>query len=196
MSRTRKTDHDSVIGAARAVFWRRGFAGTSTRELEKSTGLTRFTLQTCYGGKTKFFLITLDAYLEERVSQWLPNAETTCLEDLAGWVRGLAEPDRLPEIGAHGCLLLSCVNEFDRSDAAVNARIIEYLEALQMRFRAILLRALRDGSAKPGVDPDEKARVVVNLLFGLSTIMRARVDDAMPKAFADAAASTILDWRS
>ena len=58
MARKRNTDHDSAVTAALDLFWCQGY-GASTREIESKTGLTRFTLQTAYGGKEGFYLSTV-----------------------------------------------------------------------------------------------------------------------------------------
>jgi len=195
MSRSRKTDHDTAIKAARDVFWRYGYAGTSTRQLEETTGLTRFTLQTAYGGKEAFFLETLDAYLDHAETQHFPNPENTDLEVLAVWFEHLGEVEMMPRIGDNGCLLFNTITEFDRSDPKINARIERYYTCLQGRFVQILRNAVENGEADPELDPEEKARVLVCLLLGLSATVKARTNDGFPQSYAGAIAATVREWK-
>nr|WP_237217969.1 TetR/AcrR family transcriptional regulator C-terminal ligand-binding domain-containing protein [Ruegeria lacuscaerulensis] len=196
VARKRKTDHDSAVAGALDLFWRRGYHGASTRELEQQTGLTRFTLQTTYGGKEKFFLKTLDAYLDNAEARHFPDPETYALDDLASWFRGIASTERMPKIEDAGCLAFNSISSFDRSDPEVNARIERYLTALEGRFAAILCRAKDDGAIRSEVDPDEAARVLIGLLLGLHTIMKARTSDQFPQSYAQAAVGLIEGWKN
>ncbi|NOD62061.1 TetR family transcriptional regulator C-terminal domain-containing protein [Ruegeria sp. HKCCD9179] len=196
MARKRKTDHDSAVAGALDLFWRRGYHGASTRELEQETGLTRFTLQTTYGGKEKFFLKTLDTYLNNAEAQHFPDPDTYSLDDLAGWFRGITSTERMPKIEDAGCLAFNSISSFDRSDLEVNARIERYLTALEGRFAAILSQAKDDGAIRSETDPDEAARVLIGLLLGLHTIMKARTSDQFPQSYAEAAVGLIEGWKN
>ncbi|WP_170766090.1 TetR family transcriptional regulator C-terminal domain-containing protein [Ruegeria lacuscaerulensis] len=196
MARKRKTDHDSTVAGALDLFWRRGYHGASTRELEQQTGLTRFTLQTTYGGKEKFFLKILDTYLDNAEAQHFPDPDTYSLDDLANWIRGIASPERMPKIEDAGCLAFNSISSFDRSDPEVNVRIERYLTSLEGRFAAILSRAKGDVAIRSEVDPDEAARVLIGLLLGLHTIMKARTSDQFPQSYAEAAVGLIEGWKN
>ncbi len=196
MARKRKTDHDSAVAGALDLFWRRGYHGASTRELEQQTGLTRFTLQTTYGGKEKFFLKTLDTYLDNAEARHFPDPDSCSLDDLAEWFRGIASADRMPRIEDAGCLAFNAISSFDRTDPEVNARIERYLTALEGRFAAILSRVMADGAIRSEVNPDEAARVLIGLLLGLHTIMKARTSDQFPQSYAEAAVGLIEGWKN
>ncbi|UAB88208.1 TetR/AcrR family transcriptional regulator [Ruegeria sp. SCSIO 43209] len=196
MARKRKTDHDSAVAGALDLFWRCGYHGASTRELEQETGLTRFTLQTTYGGKEKFFLKTLDTYLDNAEARHFPDPDTYSLNDLSDWFQGIASAERMPKIEDAGCLAFNSISSFDRTDPEVNARIERYLTALEGRFAAILSRAKLEGAARIDVDPDEAAKLLIGLLLGLHTIMKARTSDQFPRSYADAAVGLINGWRN
>ncbi len=196
MARKRKTDHDSAVAGALDLFWRRGYHGASTRELEQETGLTRFTLQTTYGGKEKFFLKTLDTYLDNAEARHFPDPDTYSLNDLSDWFQGIASAERMPKIEDAGCLAFNSISSFHRTDPEVNARIERYLTALERRFAAILSRAKIEGTVHIDVDPDEAAKLLIGLLLGLHTIMKARTSDQFPRSYADAAVGLINGWRN
>ncbi len=196
MARKRKTDHDSAVAGALDLFWRRGYHGASTRELEHETGLTRFTLQTTYGGKEKFFLKTLDTYLDNAEARHFPDPDTCSLEDLGNWFRSIASADRMPKIEDVGCLAFNSISSFDRTDPEVNARIERYLTSLEGRFATILSRARSQSELRTDVDPNEGAKLLIGLLLGLHTIMKARTSDQFPQSYADAAVGLIKGWKS
>ncbi len=196
MARKRKTDHDSAVAGALDLFWRQGYQGASTRELEQETGLTRFTLQTTYGGKEKFFLKTLDTYLDNAEARHFPDPETFSLDDLADWFREIASAERMPKIEDAGCLAFNAISSFDRSDPEVNDRIERYLTALEGRFVAIISRAKTEKVIQSEVEPEEAARLLICLLLGLHTIMKARTTDQFPQSYAEAAVGLVEGWKT
>jgi TetR/AcrR family transcriptional repressor of nem operon len=196
MSRPRKADHATAIEAAQGVFWRNGYVGTSTRQIEECSGVTRFTLQTSYGGKQAFFLETLDAYLDKAEAHHLPDPATTDLEGLAIWFEQLSDAARLPEIGDKGCLLLNAISEFERDGGEVDQRIERYFTLLQSRFTQILTNAVDRKENMAGLDPQGKAKVLVSLLLGVSLVNQARTNDTIADSYASAAAAMIREWKS
>lgn len=195
MSRARKADHKTVIAAAQSVFWQHGYHGTSTRKIKQSTGLTRFTLQTAYGGKEAFFLQTLDAYLDRAENGVFPNPDGTDLDGLARWVEGRLDPETMPVKAAKGCLLLNSITEFDRDGGEIDDRIARYFDGLQTRLAQILAQAVAAGEAGPDLDPEEKSRLLVSLLMGLAVTIKARLNDDFAAPYTAAAAAMIRHWR-
>ena len=196
MSRPRKTDHATAVQAAKQVFMRNGFTATSTRQIEECSGLTRFTLQTSYGGKLPFFLDVLDAYLDTAEANFFPDATTTDLEGLAVWFERLSAPDAMPKMGDKGCMVLNTIEEFKRDGDKIDQRIDRYFATLQDRFSQIIANAVDEKVIAGDADPQEKARILTSLLLGISLTIRARPDDTAPHSFTSAAAAMIRGWRT
>ena len=195
MARNRKTDHDTAVAAALELFWQRGYSGASTREIEEKTGLTRFTLQTAYGGKEGFFLDTLDAYLDNAEQNHFPDPETCDLEALANWFVRLVDCERMPGRDQTGCLAFNSISEFGRDDAEVNKRIERYLTVFEERALAIIGKAAARGELDTALEPQELSRILVNLLLGLHSVIKARSEDSLPRQHAGSIANLILSWR-
>ncbi len=195
MARNRKTDHNTAVAAALELFWQRGYSGASTREIEEKTGLTRFTLQTTYGGKEGFFLDTLDAYLDNAEQNHFPDPRQLDLDGLADWFEWLVDCERLPGKDQTGCLAFNSISEFGRDDAQINKRIERYLSAFEGRALQIIEAASARGEVNAGINPEEMARILVNLLLGLHSVIKARSDDALPKQHASSIAALIRSWK-
>ena len=196
MSRPRKADHAAAIEAAQGVFLRNGYAGTSTRQIEECTGVTRFTLQTSYGGKQAFFLETLDGYLDKAEACHFPDPATTDLEGLAIWFEQISDAQNMPKIGDKGCLLMNTISEFERDGGEFDQRIERYFTLVQSRFTQILTNAASQNEVAASFNPKEKASVLVSLLLGISLAIQARTNDATAHSYASAAAALIREWRS
>ncbi|MGB0505127.1 MAG: TetR/AcrR family transcriptional regulator [Pikeienuella sp.] len=195
MARKRKADHDSAIAGALDLFWRKGYNGASTREIEQETGLTRFTLQTAYGGKEQFFLETLDTYLDNAEAHHFPDPATYTIDDLAQWLQGIASAEKMPDIEHSGCLAFNSISQFDRSDPEVNRRIERYLTGLETRFAEVLYLANQRGELRAGISAEDAAKILISLLLGLHSIMKARTTDNYPASFALAAANLLRSWK-
>ena len=196
MARKRKADHESAITDALSLFWHRGYNGASTRELEEKTGLTRFTLQKTYGGKENFFLATLDAYLDNAEAQHFPDPETCTVDDLARWLEDIASPEKMPLVGDAGCLAFNSISQFDRTDTEINMRVERYLSSLEHRFVEILRRTQARGEVHLPLGPEASGKILIGLLLGLHTVMKARTEDAFPQAYASAAADLVRSWKA
>ena len=195
MSRPRKSDHATAVQAAKQAFMRDGFAGTSTRQIEECSGLTRFTLQTSYGGKLPFFLDVLDAYQDGAEADFFPDPDTTDLEGLAVWFERLSAPDAMPKMGDKGCMVLNTIEEFKPDGGQIDQRVDRYFAALQSRFSQIIANATDQKVIADDTDPQERAKLLISLLLGISLTIRARTSDAAPHSYTSAAAATIREWR-
>ena len=193
MARKRKTDHDSAVANALDLFWSEGYSA-STREIEEKTGLTRFTLQTVYGGKEGFFLDTLDAYLDQAENGHFPDPQTSSLEDLADWFESLTEPGRIPLIEQKGCLAFNSITDFGRDNVEINKRVQRYLKMFEDRALAIFQKAHANGTLAANISPQDAGRILVDLLLGLHATIKARENDAKAQQHANSIATLIRSW--
>jgi len=195
MARPRKSNHASVVEAAKHAFLRNGYAGTSTRQIEECSGLTRFTLQTTYGGKFPFFLDVLAAYLDRAEVCFFPDPVTTDLEGLAIWFERLSDPDAMPKIGHKGCMLLSSIDEFGRGESGIDQQIDRYFAVIQDRFSQIIANAVDQKEIDADASPQEKSALLISLLLGISVAVRARTNDDGVLSYTSAAAAMIRGWQ-
>lgn len=196
MARPRKIGHDDAIAASIKLFWEGGYSGVSTRQIEDQTGLTKFTLQTTYGGKKALFLEALDHYIHNAETNFLPRPKSDVLEALATWVENQCKPENMPEVGAQGCLLLNTVTEFERGDAEIDQRIEYYFAALRESFSTALATGKTLGEVDPNLDIAEKTELLVAAVFGMNTIIRAGIHKGAGHAVGVSIASMIREWHA
>src|ERR1700733_10081172 len=65
MARPRTFDPNDVLLAARQIFWRKGYQGTSLDDITEETGLTKPSLYAAFGDKASLFLKVLDHYHDQ-----------------------------------------------------------------------------------------------------------------------------------
>jgi TetR/AcrR family transcriptional repressor of nem operon len=169
MARVQKTDSETALRAAGLAFMECGYSGMSTRDLEKRSGITKFSLQTKYGGKKALFLMALDLYLDE-LSPWIDRSVSQ--NGIADFFRMRADDTRMPEQGRFGCLMVNALSEFGATDPEVSTRSNRYFEALRRAFKSELLKRRDDGVLDVSVQIELEAEHLVVSMIGLNAAVR------------------------
>lgn len=196
MARSRKVEPEAAIQAAMALFWKHGYCDLGTRQIEDETGITRFTLQTTYGGKMPLFLKTLDTYLDmfQAFLQLQQQQRPAGVDTIASWFQWRADPAGAPDIGCLGCLMLNSVVEFSNLNPEINQRAARYFDMLRNHFRANLHAAKAAGILRPEFDVDARAEILIGAILGLNIIIRAAGDNAAGQMMANAIADMVRQW--
>ncbi len=194
MSRLKKIDPEAAVQAAMALFWQHGYSGLGTRQLEEETGITRFTLQTSYGGKKSLFLKALDTYLDVFEAHLCPNMSDGEMEAIAVWFEQRIEPSNLPDAANYGCLLLNSTVEFAAEDGDVNLRAERFFNMMRGGFNAALSAAKDKGNLPPDFDIAAMAEVLLSGAIGLNIVIRAAAANSAGKNMAYSIASMVRGW--
>ncbi|MEP6066197.1 MAG: hypothetical protein ABJ246_10195 [Paracoccaceae bacterium] len=141
----------------------------STRDLEKRSGITKFSLQTKYGGKKALFLMALDLYLDELLP-WIDRSVSQ--GGIADFFRMRADDTRMPEQGRFGCLMVNALSEFGATDPEVSGRSNRYFEALRRAFKSELLKRRDQGDLDVSFEMELEVERLVVSMIGLNSAIR------------------------
>lgn len=194
MSRAKKIESEAAVQAAMVAFWKHGYGNLGTRQLEEETGITRFTLQTSYGGKLPLFLTALDNYIDLFEIHAAPNVNGGGLEGIARWFEDRAEPKLFADIACYGCLMLNSTVEFASQDAGVNQRAGRFFMIVRGGFQAALNSAKNDEVISSDFDVESMAEVLMGAALGLNIIIRSAADNASGKDMASSIAKLVRGW--
>ena len=194
MSRSRKVEPGEAIQAAMALFWTHGYSSLGTRQIEEETGITRFTLQTTYGGKMKLFLTALDAYLDQFENSDLMRTSGGGLEGIAAFFEMRGNANAMPDIAAQGCFMLNSMIEFSSTESEIDKRADRYFEMLRNGFRNNLGQAKTDGTLRHGLNISEMTEVLLSATLGLNAKIRASGDHVNGEKMAASIANLVRDW--
>lgn len=140
MARTNAFDHDTVVRAARTLFWQHGYEGASIPELEAATGIRRSSLYNTFGSKRRLFDTAVQSYLDEVIRPRLRplQADTVAPDAITGYLSGLHEAfENLESMPAtNGCLLINTANAPIAHDPQVARVIADYRAELHAAIRA------------------------------------------------------------
>ncbi|MCA2188715.1 TetR/AcrR family transcriptional regulator [Nonomuraea cavernae] len=180
--RPRSFDDDQVVQGALEIFWRRGFAATSLRDLKHELGVLPGSLYAAYGDKHALFLRTLERYADAAREQAteiaaegpvLPRVRELLLSVLEA---AQATPGR-------GCMLGNTAAELLPEDHVAGRLVRGGFAALETGLESALDAAQRSGEVGPDIDCAAHARLLLTLMQGLHVVARAEAD---PRRLADA----------
>ena len=136
MARPRSFDSGEVLDKAKAVFWAKGYEGSSISELAAATGLKSGSLYNAFGDKHALYLKALDRYGEKEVAAavaWIARQDCRGAEAVAGFLGMIAAQ---VESGAYknGCFLCNAATDQAAHDPAIAARVSANMGPLRQAF--------------------------------------------------------------
>lgn len=166
--RPRAFDLETALGQALAVFWKKGYEGTSLSDLTSAMGISRPSLYAAFGNKEALFRKALGRYLAGPAAT-LADAlgKPDVRQAIAAYLEAAVEMLCCPEHPA-GCLVvqgaLSCGETADVIRTELAAQRQESLRQL----RLCLDRGRAAGQLPADCDLDALARYIATLHQGLS----------------------------
>lgn len=166
-------DMEEALDSAMAVFWAKGYEGTSMADLLDATGLNKGSLYNAFGNKQALFTKAFLKY------DRLQRAQT--LKDLAA----MNDPvkavgllfDGLIEQSAQdsenkGCFLVNTATDLPNQDADIQAAVKAGLQDMEAFFSDQIVLGQKTGAIPKSVDKKMTARGLLTLVTGLRVFSR------------------------
>ncbi|HEY0702621.1 MAG TPA: TetR/AcrR family transcriptional regulator [Candidatus Acidoferrales bacterium] len=168
MGRPRCFDTDEALDAALAVFWKKGYEGTSLADLTKAMGIERPSLYAAFGNKEGLFRKVLNRYAcksEEFVAEALGQRTSRAVVQrlLMGNVDMTADP-RNPA----GCLLVQAAVAGGDESEAIRGEVNSLRRAGELALRKRLQRAKTEGDLPSDAEPADLAGYVFTVAHGMA----------------------------
>lgn len=169
MARPKAYDPDEALDRATALFWRKGYEGTSVADLVAALGINRGSLYGTFKDKHALFLASLERYDEREIGAAVRHLRNTAgpgrdrIQSLFdGVIRNVEERgDR------RGCLVCNSAVELAATDAEAERLVKRSHERLTAAFSVAL-------AADPGY-PSEPERRDRRAHFLTATLMAVHV---------------------
>jgi TetR/AcrR family transcriptional repressor of nem operon len=180
MARPREFEEGTVLAAAVQHFWSRGFEATSMRDLAGAMGITGASLYDAFGGKRALYRRALDHYVENtlgdrirRIEGHVPprDAITAFFDEIIE--RSLNDPQR------KGCMLVNSALELAPHDPEFRQAITEVTGRIEAFFWRCVVAGQQGGTITKSQSPEDLARHLLGLLFGLRGLSRVRPERAL-----------------
>jgi len=194
MTRTCAYDRDDLLRCATALFWERGFAGTSVDDVVQAAGVSRSSLYSAYPDKGALFLAALEHYLDTVTRSKLERLARgdKAAPAIRGFLMDIAGERPTANAPAHGCLLTNTAVEIGAGQERVAERVRRAFGRLERALAGRLDEARGQGDLSAGTDPQRFARQLVALVQGLRVMTRLGMD---PRVACDAVRSALAPLR-
>ena len=179
MVRPREFDTNEALDQALHVFWEKGYAAASLRDLITRMGIGKSSFNEAFGSKRALFLAVLDRYGDMSLAQ-----TKACLEGdvsprqaIADFF-GMAVDGLLTQKGRHGCLAVNVAVELAAHDPEVAARVNGIFERMASALQQAIARGQTVGEIRADRSSGVLAGYLVSSLSGLRVQGKARPDRA------------------
>ncbi len=173
MGRPKQFDRDDALRAGMRVFWRQGFAATTTEELATAMGIGRQSFYDTFGDKRRCYLEALRGYTRDDV-----GAQIDAIRRAASPLAALRELLRSAAAGtaerrSMGCMAINSLAEFGASDAEVAATVAPTALLVEQTIVQLLREAKAKGEVAPSLDEQRAARALICTRMGMMLGARA-----------------------
>lgn len=161
-------DKNKAVDNALTVFWEKGYACTSLKDLERVTGMYPGSIYSAFGSKAKLYCQAMDRYVEwvnrERTS--LSDEGRNSLERLADFVE-FAHPVANAKAPVPACFLVKTTLETGVEQQAIKAKLSALMDENDRLLTSIFQSAIDQGELPPSCDAAELAAQLSADLAGL-----------------------------
>ena len=151
------------------LFWKKGFNGTSTRDLEKATGLGTSSIYNSFGGKESLFFETLHHYLETeqlKLSKSI-NASPSALKALRALFECLLQEDNTSKAEITGCFLVNSITELANHNLRLKQFATDARTSTIVILNELLKKAQQQNEIPSTNDPTQMAVYLQTVMTGL-----------------------------
>jgi TetR/AcrR family transcriptional repressor of nem operon len=191
MARPREFDRGEALKRAMAVFWEKGYEGTSTDDLVRAMGIGRQSIYDTFGDKHQLYLEALRLYegnigaeLFKRIYE-NPSPFAAICEYI------LSIADGTPADRARGCFFVNATTELVPSDPEVATAIRAIRARCEAAFERIVREAKQRGEVDWSVDERVAGRFLLSTIRGLRVSEKADVEPEDLRAIAILALSSL-----
>jgi TetR/AcrR family transcriptional regulator, transcriptional repressor for nem operon len=165
MPRKPNYDRNDLIERARDLFWKRGWAGTSLKDLEASLQMKPGSFYAAFGSKDALFALAMEKYAAER------HERLNALAQKHGPVKALQRfPEKVVEndaAPAKACMLAKTLLELHAHNHPLAKKANQHLLEMETQFAELFQQAQSSGEIGASHDPKALARRYQSDLFGL-----------------------------
>jgi len=168
MVRPQQFDYQQVLNEAMQLFWLKGYANTSIKDLTEATSLQPGSLYGAFKNKQGLFIEALDCYFDNvyaEVSRILLSDEDGLkrIRHFFEYVISQMENDEV----TRSCLMVNTLLELPANDEIISHRIKIMFGKIEALFNQALTDAQKKGTLVTGAVPESMAKMLISSLMGL-----------------------------
>lgn len=175
MARVREFNPDEALDKAMRLFWRKGYAETSVRDLVEHTGVAHAGLYAAFGGKRELYRAALNHY-DATFGNFLigplerPDAGRAEIERFFATILDAIRKKRF----ADGCFMCNTAVEFGNEGDDLVSKSRANVERMAAGFRNALKHARERGEVRADLDRAATASFLTSAFHGIAVLARAK----------------------
>jgi len=171
-------DKDMALDQALELFWTKGYASTSLKDLERATGMHPGSLYAAFGSKAKLYCLSLERYAS-RLNKMRAELQAQSDSPLEGLSQFILRAHPLSDADAPlpVCYLVKATLETSQGNQAIDDKLSELLTQNDATFADMFRLAIDAGELPVQSDAKKLARQLSADLAGLC-FYALREDDA------------------
>ncbi len=161
-------DKDTALDQALDLFWTKGYASTSLKDLEHATGMHPGSLYAAFGSKAKLYCLSLERYAK-RLSVLRAELQAQAASPLDGLAEFIAKAHPLSDADAPlpVCYLVKATLETSQGNQDIEDKLSELLTQNDATFASVFQQAINAGDLPVDADAKKLARHLSADLAGL-----------------------------
>lgn len=189
MARTREFDPDKALDRAIELFWHKGYAETSMRDLVAYTGVAHAGLYNAFGSKRELYRAALERHRDGNMTRLLsglasPDAGRAELEQFFDMMLTIVKTGNFQD----GCFMANTAVAFGTEPSDILDIFNEHIERLETGFLNALENAKARGEVPSNLDPVAVADLLVAVFNGMAVMARGgsgcdRIERSVRTAF-------------
>ncbi len=171
MPRQKEYDRQTVIENAGAVFYQKGFEGTSMSDLVTATGLNTASMYKEFKSKEGLFEASLDNYRAQHIQRIIKEMERAPnLDSLVAYLENLR--DYAQSDSFNGCLLMNNLAELNNASDGTIDRLEALFAHLEILFESCLSTAQNEGKIPAEKDIAQLVDFILCIVHGITFYAR------------------------
>ena len=174
--RPKEFDETEVLEKAMELFWKQGYAATSTADLVRVLGMNKGSLYNTFVSKKHLFIRAMDTVEGQfmRAFEARLNAAKNPVVLIAEFFTSI--PDEPKHIQMNGCFMGNTIAESSNVDPELEECARRHLAEFKRIFEAQIKRAQKDGHIKNQTPAEMLALHLINLWNGVNLTRRLKSD--------------------
>lgn len=195
MGRTQTFDQTSVLDSALALFWEKGFRGTSLLDLEQATGLKPGSLYNSFGSKKALFLSVIKHYTDNVVGDRV-KVMINHRDPLVGIREFFTSAfESVPTNQLNGCLLTNTATEICIEDEDIRAAVKASVSKIESGFHRNLMRIQQAAQLPKDADLKMLATHLTSCFQGMEVMAKLNRNKKQLRLLSTTAVSSITTAR-
>ncbi|MFQ5418794.1 MAG: TetR/AcrR family transcriptional regulator [Anaerolineae bacterium] len=173
MPRIREFDPDKALDKALQLFWHKGYAETSMRDVVAATGVAHAGLYSAFGGKRQLYQAALERHLNVNMTHLLsslttPDAGRTELEQFFEMMLTIVRTGNFED----GCFMANTAVAFGTEPSDILDIFNDHIERMESGFRSALENAKARGEVCANLNSVAVADLLVTVFNGMAVLAR------------------------